>query len=106
MIDEITGPAAKAPMNRKKLFAMLATVAIIAGGITLTSVSVANANAEETTRLCTAALKDSASATTSAAASIKNTAAALEAVKVVELPAGAGTSRYRSRQGHTRCRGQ
>ena len=100
MTDEISTTGTKAPMSRKKLFAMLATMVIIAGGITLTSVSVANATAEETTRLCTVALKDSAGAATSATASIMKAAAALEAVKVLELPAGAGTSTdYAARSG-------
>ena len=92
MSNEISAPAAKAPMNRKKLLAMLATVVIIAGGITVTSVSVANANAEETARLCAVALTDSAGATKKATASIAAADAALAAVKVLELPASAGTS--------------
>lgn len=85
-------------MPRKKLFAMLAAVVLIAGGITLTSVSVANANAEETARLCTAATKGSA--TKEAKASIAMADAALEAVTALELPNSAGTSTsYAARPG-------
>jgi uncharacterized membrane protein YgcG len=92
MTDEITTPATKTKMPRKKLFAMLATMVLIAGGITLTSVRVANANAEETARQCTVALKEGASATTLAAASLAATDSALVAVTSTTLPTDGGTS--------------
>jgi uncharacterized membrane protein YgcG len=92
MTDEITTPATKTKMPRKKLFAMLATMVLIAGGITLTSVRVANANAEETARQCTVALKEGASATTLAAASLAATDSALVAVTSTTLPTDGGPS--------------
>lgn len=79
-------------MPRKKLFAMLAAVVLIAGTITLTSVSVANANAEETARLCAVAFAEGARATKGAEATIAAADTALEAVKTTALPADAGTS--------------
>ena len=100
MTDEISTLSTKAPPPRKKLFAMLAAVVIIVSGITLTSVGVANANAEETARLCTVATKAGADATKSAKASLAVADAALEAVTVLELPEGAGTSTaYAARPG-------
>lgn len=92
--------AQKTPVSRKKLIAIIAAVTIIAGTVTLTSVNVARANAEETTRLCDVAVKDGASAMKVAQASTAAADAALLAVKVVELPAAAGTSTdYAARAG-------
>jgi hypothetical protein len=79
-------------MPHKKLFAMLAAVVLIAGGITLTSVSVANANAEETARLCAVATESSTSIAASAKASLGTADSALVAVTVLDLPDGAGTT--------------
>ena len=77
----------------KRLVAMLAAgLLVVAGGITLTSVSVANAAADETARLCAVALKDSAAATTSRTAALAKADAALEAVKSVALPTNAWIS--------------
>jgi uncharacterized membrane protein YgcG len=100
MTDQLSTPAKKGSLSRKKLFAMLAAVVIIVSGITLTSVGVANANAEETARQCTVATKNSADATKAAKASLAAVDTALEAVTVLELPEGAGTSTdYAARPG-------
>lgn len=92
MSDEISPtrtPRTKTPKSGKKLFAMLAAgLVLLAGGITVTSVGVANA--KETDRLCIVALEHSASATKSAQASIEKADKALETVKSTALPGSAG----------------
>jgi hypothetical protein len=91
--QEIGIEKTKAPRFGKKQVALLTVgVLILAGGITVTSVSVANANAEETARQCTLALKDGATATKAAKASITAADEALDAVQSVTLPGEAGTS--------------
>ncbi|HYI33991.1 MAG TPA: hypothetical protein VEX88_11065 [Glaciibacter sp.] len=92
MTDEISTPTTKVPKPRKRLIAMLAAVVILAGSITLTSVGVANANAEETARLCAVALSEGASATGAAKAFTAAATEGLEAAESTTLPADAGTS--------------
>jgi hypothetical protein len=91
--DKISTKKQKTPRSGKKHLALLtAGVLILAGGITFTSVSVTNANAEETARQCTVALTDGAKAAKATKASIATADEALEAVKSITLPNEAGTS--------------
>ena len=91
--DKFSVQTKKSTKPSKRLVAMLAAgLLVVAGGITLTSVSVANAAADETARLCAVALKDSAAATTSRTAALARADAALEAVKSVALPTNAWIS--------------
>jgi len=87
----------------KRLVAVLAAGALVlAGGITLTSVSVANATAEETARQCAVALASGAAATTIASISRESADAALEAVTSLALPGDPGwtSTPYASRVGN------
>ena len=91
--DKISVQSKTSTKPSKRLVVMLAAgLLVVAGGITLTSVGVASAAADETARQCAVALKDSAAVTTSRTASLAKANAALEAVKSVALPANAGTS--------------
>ena len=95
MTDEISvqSTGTKKPRSRKRLVAMLATGALIlAGGITVVSATASRASAEETVRICTAALDKGASATRDAVASTAAADKALGAVKSTTLPKDAGTS--------------
>lgn len=87
MADQIS--AATSPKRRpsKKAIAIIAAIAVLlAGGITITSVSVARADAAETARQCTAALKSGATASQTADASVAAADQALETVTVTALP--------------------
>ena len=101
--DKFSVQTKKSTKPSKRLVAMLAAgLLVVVGGITLTSVSVANAAADETARLCAVALKDSATATTSRTAALAKADAALEAVKSVALPTNAWISTdYAARPGVT-----
>lgn len=69
------------PKSREKVIALLVAGArVVGGGITLTSVSVANAAAEDAVRICAASLETGASATRGAAISLKMSETALVAV--------------------------
>lgn len=101
MTDEISAPTpgddkrtgTKKPRSRKKLVAMFAAGAlIVAGGITVVSVTASRASAEETTRMCTIALDAGSTATKDAAQASTAADKALGAVKNTKLPKDAGTS--------------
>lgn len=101
MTDEISAPTpgddkrtgTKKPRSRKKLVAMFAAGAlIVAGGITVVSVTASRASAEETTRMCTVALDAGSTATKDAAQASTAADKALGAVKNTKLPKDAGTS--------------
>ncbi len=100
--DKISVQSKTSTRPSKRLVVMLAAgLLVVAGGITLTSVGVASAAADETARQCAVALKDSAAVTTSRTVSLAKADAALEAVKSVALPAKAGTSTvYAARPGN------
>jgi len=86
----------------KRLVAILiAGVLVLAGGITVTSVTVANAAAEETARQCAVALKSDTAAAKTAATSLESADAALEAVKSLALPGDQGwtSTDYAARPG-------
>ena len=101
MSGAISTSPTKAPMPRRRLFALLgAGLLVIAGSVTV--ISVGAANAEETKRLCAVALDEGASAATRTKAASTAAEAALEAVKSIVLPGGAGTSAsYADRPGVT-----
>jgi uncharacterized membrane protein YgcG len=103
MSDEISTPttSTKSKKPSRRLVAIItASVLVLAGGITLTSVAAANAAAEETARQCTVALKVGASAAKASATAVTSADAALEAVKSIALPTNGWTSTdYAARPG-------
>jgi hypothetical protein len=106
MSDEISTPSTstntstKSKKPSRRLVAILATTLLVVIGGTITSVSVANAAAEETARQCAVALKSGTSATKAAAASVVRADGALEAVKSLALPTNGWTSTdYAARHG-------
>ncbi len=85
--------------SRKKLVAILLSGALVVGG-GVTAVAVSSAYAAETERLCTVALDAGADALAQGEAATQRAQVALESVKQVELPEGAGTSTdYAARAG-------
>lgn len=108
MTDEISTPepstsgSMKSQKPSRKFVAVLAaSILVLAGGITVTSVSIANAAAEETARQCAVALKRSAGASKSTSASLESAHIALEAVTSVTLPGEAAwtSTDYAARPG-------
>ncbi len=95
MTDEISTQTTdlKKPRSCKKIVAMIAAGALVlAGGITVVSISAANASAKEVSQLCSAALSNSKSSAQDAVASGDKADKALATVKSTALPKDAGTS--------------
>ncbi|WP_341956123.1 hypothetical protein [Microbacterium sp. LWH13-1.2] len=90
MSDEISSPSEAPAVKRrskKRTIALIAVAAVVlAGGITATSVAVAQAEAEETLRQCTVALKSGAAAAKTATESVADAENALESVAITALP--------------------
>lgn len=90
MADDVSTTTTTSRRPSKKHVAIgLAALLVVAGGITITSVTEANA-AEETARQCELAVTGSKAAVKTAMASVEQADAALEAVKSVALPGDEG----------------
>ena len=101
MADDLSTTTTMSRRPSKKHVAIgLAALLVVAGGITITSVTAANA-AEETARQCELAVTGSKTAFKAAAKSVEQADAALEAVKSLALPGDEGwtSTDYAARAG-------
>ena len=102
MADDLrtTTPTTSRRPSKKHVAIGLAALLVVAGGITITSVTAANA-AEETARQCELAVTGSKTAAKTATTSVEQADAALEAVKSIALPGDEGwtSTDYAARAG-------